>query len=240
MQNSSKKTLISIKNVGICFKKQARLSKGSNKKVFWALQDVTFDIYRNETLGIIGRNGAGKSTILATIGDIYEPDRGEVKNWGCKVSLLSLRAGFVPYLSGRKNIVLNGLILGSTKKEIMKDIDKIIEFSELGDFIDEPVVTYSSGMSARLGFSTALFMNPDLILIDEVLGVGDINFRKKSTEAIKSKLTKNLSAVLCSHSEPTIRELCQRVVWLEKGKVELVGTPDEVFEVYNKRLNVKN
>lgn len=233
MQNSYDHPLISIKNVGICFKRQKKIMRSKKSNEFWALQNVSFDIHRNETLGIIGKNGAGKSTILATISGIYAPDKGEIKSNNCHVSLLSLQAGFVPYLSGRKNILLNGLLLGAKKKYINDVMNDIIDFSELQEFIDEPVETYSSGMRARLGFSTALYMNPDLVLIDEVLGVGDAQFQQKSSQAIKQKLGKSLTAVVVSHSESTIRNLCHRVIWLHQGYVKMVGTPDEVYEQYN-------
>lgn len=240
MQNSSNhNVLISIQNVGICFKRQSRLLKTKKDKMFWALKDVSFDIKKNETLGIIGRNGAGKSTILSTISGIYAPDKGQIISNDTKVSLLSLQAGFVPYLSGRKNILLNALLLGATKASIEEKMDEIISFSELGDFIDEPVESYSTGMRARLGFSTALYITPDIVLIDEVLGVGDAQFQKKSSDAIKSKLADDLTAVVVSHSENTIRNLCQKVVWIHEGESKVQGTPDEVFKEYNQFFKIK-
>jgi ABC-type polysaccharide/polyol phosphate transport system ATPase subunit len=241
MQNSSNPTnnpvkAIECKNVGVYYPSNNSIfSSKSDKEGYWALQDVTFDLNRGDILGVVGANGAGKSTILAVISNIIVPDRGSINTFDHSSMLLSINAGFSSGLSGRKNIYLIGLTVGISKTFIDEKIDEIIAFTDIGQFIDKPVQTYSTGMRTRLGFSTALFLEPEILLIDEALGVGDKNFKKKSSDALKKKLSKNTTAIIVSHSEATIKEICNRAVLLEKGRNTAFGTPDEVFNVYNSR-----
>ncbi len=238
--DTDQKILVRCKNVGINFKRRSSLLKVHQAREFWALKDVSFEVRKGEVLGVIGKNGAGKSTILSILAGIFDPDRGTIEHNTKSVSLLSLQAGFIPYLSGRKNIYLNGLLLGLSLKEIKDKINDIIKFSELEDFIDEPVDSYSSGMKTRLGFSSALYVKPDIILIDEVLGVGDASFKKKSTDTMKERLAHgDTTAVVVSHNEGTIKDLCDRAVWIEKGKSVFEGSPDDAIKYYNDFIKTK-
>lgn len=200
---------------------------------FWALRGVSFDVNKGDILGIVGANGAGKSTILSVIGRIIAPNTGSVNTFDHSAMLLTINAGLSPNLTGRKNIILSGLTLGISKKTIEEKMDEIIAFASIGEFIDKPVNTYSTGMKSRLGFSTAIYLEPEIFLIDEALGVGDQDFRKKSSEAIKKKLSKNVTAVVVSHNERTIKELCNRALLMEHGQSTASGTPDEIFKIYN-------
>lgn len=227
--------LIEAKNVGIFYKKKKSFFKVNEGRVFWALQDVSFDLYKGEVLGVIGRNGAGKSTLLSLLAGIISPSTGNITYKTESISLLSLQAGFEPFLSGRKNILLSGMFLGLSYEYMQSKVDEIIEFSELGEFIDEPVTTYSAGMKTRLGFSTAIQVCPDIILIDEVLGVGDFDFRRKSSRALKAKIKKaETTAVIVSHNRKTIIDLCDRVLIVEKGKSLFLGVTDEAIAFYDK------
>ena len=200
-----------------------------------ALQDVSFHAEKGEVLGIIGRNGSGKSTLLKALAGIFQPDSGSIDLHGNTISLLSLGTGFNAELSGRENIFLNGMLLGFSEKFIIEKIDDIIEFSELGEFIDMPVRTYSSGMTSKLAFSIAMYLETDIVLIDEVLAVGDVKFKKKSADKLKSIINDaNKTIILVSHNEPQIKEMCDRVVWLDKGKVVDIGDPTELVNRYLK------
>ena len=221
--------VISVCNVSVSYQVKQGFMKWSRHA---PLKNISFDLHRGETLGIIGRNGAGKSSLLRMIAGIVEPDGGRIVNHGAKVSLLSLGVGFMPHLSGRDNATLSGLLLGLSKREIQERMDAIIEFSELGDFIDRPLRTYSSGMRARLSFSTALQINPDVLLLDEILGVGDEKFRAKSNAIIKQIIKSDKTVVLVSHQTPIIRELCDRLVWIEDNHVKLIGDTSSVLKEY--------
>jgi len=199
-----------------------------------ALKDVSFKIYKGEKIGIIGYNGAGKSTLLSVITGIYSPDKGEVKTYGNISPLLSLGAGFDTNYSGRKNIFLNGAVLGYDKEFLESKVDEIIEFSELGEFIDIPIKNYSSGMLTKLGFSIATAVNPDILIIDEVLGVGDVNFQKKSKDKMKSLMDGGTTVLLVSHSIPQIRELCDKAIWIDKGTVREMGEVNKICDNYLK------
>ena len=208
--------------------------KKNDKLVIHALNDVSFKIYQGEKVGIIGFNGAGKSTLLKVITGIYQPDSGEVNVNGMISPLLSLGAGFDRNYSGRKNIMLNGAVLGYEKEFLESKIDEIIEFSELGKYIDLPIKNYSSGMLAKLGFSIATMVEPDILIIDEILAVGDINFHKKSTDKMKSLMDSGCTLIFVSHSIPQVRELCDKAIWLENGKVKEIGEVNKVCENYIK------
>ncbi len=202
-------------------------------KPYHALQDVSFTVVEGETLGIIGRNGAGKSTILKLIAGILHPDAGRViKRPEINVSLLSLQVGFDPELSGRENILLGGLCLGISKKRILECMDDIIAFSDLGVFVENPIKTYSSGMRARLGFSIGMELSPDVLLIDEVLGVGDYSFQKKATEALHVKIGSSNTVILVSHDLIQMKRICDRVVWIENGITQCIGDPAEIITAY--------
>lgn len=212
-ENKSKgEILISLKDVGVSYKIRGGLFK---KPIFHqALKNITFDLHRGEVLGIIGPNGAGKSTLLRILAGIYQPDSGNVFNTGVTVSLLALQAGFDKELSGADNIVLNGMLLGYSRIKAMSSIPKITEFSELADFIDRPVRTYSTGMRARLGFTIALYLSPDVLLLDEVLSVGDKEFRQKARVAMEKKISSMQSVVMVSHNDEDISKFCDRVISL--------------------------
>ena len=227
------KVVLSLRNVGYSYKRQGR---GNAGKDFWALKDVSFDLRHGEALGVIGRNGAGKSTLLRLMAGITKPDKGALINNGFTASLLSLQVGFVPYLTGRKNAILSGLLLGLKYHEIEERMLSIIEFSELGDFIDQPIDSYSSGMKARLGFSVAFHADPDVLLIDEVLGVGDVEFQRKSTEVMKAKIKSNKTVVMVTHSAGIIKELCDRAVWIHDGETRAEGKAEDVIKEYEEFL----
>lgn len=221
--------LISLQHVSMSYTIRAGMFKWSK---FTPLNDISFDIHRGETIGVIGRNGVGKSTLLRLIAGILEPDVGRIVNHGARVSLLSLGVGFVPHLSGRENAMLSGMLLGLRKNEIAQKMDAILEFSGLGDFFDQALHTYSSGMRARLGFSVAIQVDPDVLLIDEVLGVGDEEFRTKSTAEMKRLIKSDKTVVLVSHSLPTVKELCNKTVWIEEGVVANYGDTETVLKLY--------
>ena len=199
---------------------------------FWALDNVSFELKKGKTLGVIGPNGAGKTTILKLIAGILYPDKGKVEVDGKVGSLIEIGAGFHPNLTGRENIYVNGAILGMSKKEIDRKINDIIEFADIGDFINSPVKYYSAGMYVRLGFSIAVHSDPDILLVDEVLAVGDEEFQRKCVKKIKDMLKKNISLVLVSHNLTLVGGMCEEVILLSNGKVIKKGKPEEVISYY--------
>lgn len=205
---------------------------------FEALSNISFDVYEGEKFGIIGNNGAGKSTTLGLIAGVLSPNKGRVIVRRRVSPLLSLGAGFHPELTGRENVELNGVLLGLTRKEIRRKMDEIIDFSELGDFVNRPVRVYSSGMMARLGFSVVAHLDPELMLIDEVLGVGDIRFQRKCVEKMKSFKDSNVTMVLVTHSVASVINLCDRAMWIDNHHVRMMGDPTEVVEAYCAAANV--
>jgi ABC-2 type transport system ATP-binding protein len=200
---------------------------------FWALKDVSFDIPRGSTFGVIGTNGSGKSTLLKCLTGILSPDEGSVAIKGDISALLELGAGFHPDLSGRENIFLNGAILGMTNKQIEDRYKDIVEFSELGRFIDTPVKNYSSGMTVRLGFSIAINVDPEILIIDEVLAVGDENFQQKCREKIEDFRQRGKTIILVSHGLSDVANICDQVAWLDKGELQTVGPAVDVVSRYN-------
>lgn len=230
----STEKIIELSSVGLCYKLRSGHIKTSE---YWALRDITFSLYSGECLGVIGRNGVGKSSLLKVISGILQPDRGEVINHKPIVSsLLTLQLGFSSNLTGRENALLSGMLLGLSKKQVEAKLQDIIDFSELGSFFEAPLSSYSSGMRARLGFAVSMLSRPDLLLIDEVLGVGDAQFKLKSNKAIKNWIKSEKTVVLVSHSLGTVKELCNRVVWIEKGETIMEGETEQVlkkYEVYN-------
>ena len=199
-----------------------------------ALNDVSFKVYKGEKVGVIGYNGAGKSTLLHVICGAFSPDKGTVKTHGRISPLLGLGAGFDYNYSGRKNIFFNGAVLGYDKEFLKQKEQEIIDFSELGEYIDMPIKNYSSGMLSKLGFSIATIVTPDILVIDEVLGVGDITFRKKSRDKIRSLMDGGTTVLLVSHSIPTVREICDKAIWIDKGKIREIGEVNKVCDHYIK------
>lgn len=199
---------------------------------FTALQNVSFTVERGENLGLIGRNGAGKSTMLKIISGILKPTEGSVQCYGNVVPMLELGSGFDLNLTGRENIFLNGSILGYSEEFLNKKYEEIVEFSELGQFIEVPVRNYSSGMLARLGFSVATAVNPEILIVDEILSVGDAQFREKSKRRMLELMSGGTTVLFVSHSIEQVQEMCKRVVWLERGQVKMLGAADEVCNAY--------
>ncbi len=206
--------------------------KGSANKEFWALKNINLSINKGQSLGLIGRNGSGKSTLLKIICKILYPTTGSVQVNGKVSSLLELGAGFIPDYTGRDNVYLNGSILGLSREEIDKRFDSIVEFSEIGEFIDQPVRNYSSGMYMRLAYSVAVSSNPEVLLIDEILAVGDSKFKEKGLNRILELKEKGTTIVFVSHSDAMIKKVCDRVVWLDKGLIVGEGTPNDVLPQY--------
>lgn len=199
---------------------------------FWALKDINFSLNKGDRLGIVGLNGAGKSTLLKVIAGVLKTTEGTVTTRGTIAPLLELGAGFDQQYTGRENIYLYGAVLGFSKKFIDEKIDEIIEFSELGKFIDVPVKNYSSGMKSRLGFSVATQVNPDILILDEVLSVGDAKFRKKSEAKIMEMFEKGATVLFVSHSLDQVKRLCDKAILLEKGRIIASGGIEEVSEKY--------
>jgi ABC-2 type transport system ATP-binding protein len=200
---------------------------------FWALDNVNLSIRRGEVYGVIGKNGAGKSTLLKVISRVLRPTRGRIIIYGRVAPLLELGAGFHPELSGRENIFLNGALLGYSQKEMETCFDQIVDFSELRPFIDASIRTYSSGMYARLGFAVATAHVPDILLVDEILSVGDGEFQQKCFARINEFRNQGSTIVLVSHNMEQVQKLCQRVAWIDKGKIELEGDPSSVIPHYS-------
>ena len=222
--------VIELREAGVWYKKKVSLFRTEKS---WGLRNVSLQVKRGETLGVIGGNGAGKSTLLKLLSGILDPDEGKVLRKVRNISLLTLGLGFLPNLSGRDNAVLSGILLGKTKNEMRNLLDDIIDFSEIGDAINDPVRTYSSGMRARLSFATALKADSDMILVDELLGVGDRQFRKKSTQAMKEQILSEKTVVIVSHNEELIKEVCDRLIWIDAGTIKAQGSVEEVRKQYH-------
>ena len=223
------------KNAGMLYTlKTAFKPPTDGKDFFWALKGLNFEVEHGDILGVIGSNGSGKSTLLRTIGGIYEPDQGTMEVTGTVSTLLSLGTGFKEDLSGLENIFLSGIIMGFTEKEIEEKVDAIVEFTELNHFIDEPVKVYSSGMKARLGFAIAVNLKREVMLVDEILGVGDFRFRNKSHEKMKELITDGRTVILVSHNLESIRAFSNKVLWINKGTQMAFGDPNEIIERYLK------
>lgn len=200
---------------------------------FWALHNVSFEIQKGEVIGIIGKNGAGKSTLLKIISGILKPTSGSVEVHGTIVPMLELGSGFDHDLTGRENIFLNGAILGYSEEFLKAKFDEIVDFSELGKFIDVPLRNYSSGMLMRLAFSVATVVNPDVLIVDEILAVGDADFQEKSKARMLELMGGGTTVLFVSHSIEQIREMCDRVIWLEHGEVKMIGDTREICNQYS-------
>ena len=206
--------------------------KKKEKSYFWALNDVSFEVKKGEVVGFIGNNGAGKSTLLKIIAGVMKPTKGSVDIYGNICPMIKLGAGFDYDLTARENIYLNGAVLGYSKEFIDSKFNEIVDFSELKDFLDVPVRNFSSGMIARLAFSIATIVDPEILIVDEILSVGDIAFQQKSENKMKSMITGGTTVLFVSHSIEQIKNLCNRVVWLEHGKVVKIGPAKQVCEEY--------
>lgn len=209
--------------------------KNRKREKFEALKNVSFNIEKGRIVGIIGKNGSGKSTLLKTIAGVFSPDEGELNTYNNTVSLLAIGIGFKANLSGYENIFLSGLLLGFTENQIKEKINEIIEFSELGEFIYKPVKTYSSGMHSKLAFAITALLDTDIILIDEVLSVGDINFKEKSERKMKQIIqNRDKTVIIVSHSLSTLTGLCDEVIWIDDGRIKEFGETNQVIENYAK------
>lgn len=201
---------------------------------FWALKHISFEVYRGEVLGIIGRNGSGKSTLLKIISGIMKPTEGSVQTRGNIVPMLELGSGFDMEMTGRENIFLNGAILGYSEDFLHEKYEEILEFSELGQFIDVPLRSYSSGMLARLAFSIATVVNPEILIVDEILSVGDAEFQNKSRARMMELMGGGTTVLFVSHELKQIRKMCNRVLWIDNGNMKMIGPCEEVCEAYRK------
>ncbi|NLU32707.1 MAG: ABC transporter ATP-binding protein [Clostridiaceae bacterium] len=210
----------------------ALLKRRLKYEEFWALRNVSFEVRRGEVMGIIGRNGAGKSTLLKIISGILKPTEGKVKTGGNIVPMLELGSGFDLDLTGRENIFLNGAILGYSEDFLKSKYDEIVEFAELEKFIDVPIRNYSSGMLMRLAFSIATVVNPEILIVDEILAVGDEAFQAKSKARMMELMGGGTTVLFVSHNIEQIRELCNRVIWLDEGRIKMIGDKNEVCNAY--------
>jgi lipopolysaccharide transport system ATP-binding protein len=220
--------IISVRNVGVNYTRKGLFSSSS----YDALKDVSFDLYKGESLAVLGRNGAGKSTLLQLLAGVLQPDRGELINRGVQAQLLTLQVGFDPKLTGRDNAILSGILLGRRRREMEALLDEIFEFAELEKFVDAPLSTYSTGMRTRLGFAVSTYVDPDVLLIDEVLAVGDAAFQVKSKKVMEDKIASDKTVVLVSHSVGVLQKYCNRAVWIDHGVSRMEGSVKEVTEAY--------
>ena len=240
--------MAAVKDVSLKFKMESNradslkefcvrwLRRDLESEDFWALDGVSFEVEKGDVVGIIGHNGAGKSTLLKVISGIMKPTKGSVEVYGGIVPMLELGSGFDFELSGRENIYLNGAILGYSKKFLDGRYGEIVEFSQLGQFIEAPLRTYSSGMLARLAFSVACVVEPDILIVDEILSVGDADFQEKSRARMMELMTGGTTVFFVSHSLQQIREMCSRAVWLEHGRVQAFGEAADVCDRYERSL----
>lgn len=225
--NMSKEKLESLKEYFLKFAKRQLYFED-----FVAVDNVSFDIKKGDVFGIIGLNGSGKSTTLKMISGILEPTKGTVKTYGTIAPLIELGAGFDMELTARENIYLNGSVLGYSKKFMDEKFDEIVDFSELHDFLDVPMKNYSSGMVARIGFAIATVTTPDILIVDEILAVGDFLFQKKCEDRINAMINDDTTVIIVSHSIEQIERLCKHCVWLENGKIKMIGDTEEVCNAY--------
>lgn len=219
---------LQLNRVGLAFP----VRKHAVGKRYWALDTIDLELRHGDKLGVLGRNGAGKSTLLRVMAGALHPDRGQLWKDASTCQLLSLGIGFIPNLSGRDNAILSGLLQGLRRRDVERKLGEIREFSGLGEFFEQPINTYSSGMVSRLGFSVAIQLEPDVLLIDEILSVGDNEFREKSSEALMRRFRDGRTVVLVSHDEESIARLCDRAVWIEHGRTVAVGPVRTVMEAY--------
>ena len=241
---TKRETIIEVNNVSRCFNlsrdKVDSLKEYFVKRLkgkiqfdeFWALTEVSFNVMRGDSVGLIGLNGSGKSTMLKIIAGVLKATKGSVSVKGSVAPMIELGAGFDTELTARENIFLNGALLGHSRAEMLAVYDEIVEFSELKDFLDVPVKNFSSGMISRLGFSIATVGTPDILIVDEVLAVGDSRFQQKCIARIKEMMEKGTTVLFVSHSIEQVEMVCNKVVWLEHGKLKMQGNTDEICEIY--------
>lgn len=222
-----------VSRVGICYRQRQGMFRS---REFWALDDVCLDLRKGEALGLVGRNGAGKSSLLRVLAGIIHADRGQVETFGHSVALLGLLVGFNQHLSGRDNAVMNAMLQGVEREVIESKLHEVEAFAGLGGFFDQPVRTYSAGMRTRLRFAIAIQVNPDILLVDEVLGVGDAPFSKKSAKVIRERIQSEQTVLVVSHSTGTLKSLCDRVAWIEDGKTRMIGKTTEVLDCYEQAV----
>lgn len=242
------KNAISVKNVGMKFNMSSekvdnfkdfviKLIKRQLKyKEFWALKEISFDIKKGDRVGVVGLNGAGKSTLLKIVSGVLKPTEGQVKISGNIAPLLELGAGFNKEYTGEENIYLYGAMLGYSKAFIKEKYDEIVAFSELGDFIKVPLKNYSSGMKSRLGFAIATIVEPDILILDEVLSVGDAKFKKKSIKKVKAMMKNEVTVLFVSHSIDQMLDICNKAILLEKGRLVKFGSAKEIAEIYRSKI----
>ncbi len=244
----AKENAIEVRNLTITYKGLKAYSikkslfklKKTEMQEYTAVNDVSFDVKKGEILGILGKNGCGKSTMLRAIGGVFRPNSGTIDLKGNTVSLLAIGVGFQKQVTGRENILLSGMLLGFSEEEIRAKMPDIIAFSELGSFIDKPVKTYSSGMHSKLAFSIAVNLETDILLIDEVLAVGDQRFKQKSQDKMREMINeKDRTVVIVSHNIKQLRNLCDRVMWMHKGQIRRIGKPEIICPAYRRFMRVK-
>lgn len=238
-------TMIRVNDLGVCFRMDRNkttnlkeyvvraLKRQNSYEEFWALRNISFDVKRGEVVGIIGHNGAGKSTLLKAISRIIEPAEGSIERHGKVVPMLELGSGFDFELTGGENIYLNGAVLGYTKKFIDDNYQAIVDYSEIGDFIRMPLKTYSSGMIARLAFSIATMVKPEILIVDEILSVGDENFQQKSYKRMMELMQGGTTVLFVSHNLEQIRQMCSRAIWLNHGQIRICDKVEIVCEAYS-------
>ena len=248
--SASDNVAIRIRNVHVTFRvnfqknptlKNTLVNMGSRKRSvreIKALRGVSFDVHKGQVMGVVGANGAGKSTLMRTVAGILAPTEGRIDIYGRVSTLLALGVGFNSALSGKENVVLGGLAAGLTRKEIAAKYEEITEFAELGDFMELPMKTYSSGMFSRLAFAVAVHMDPDILIIDEALSAGDAHFKKKAALKMQQVVDDAGTMLVVSHALGVIKEMCDEAVWLHQGRLIRQGTPDEIIDAYTNFLNV--
>ncbi|WP_235375725.1 ABC transporter ATP-binding protein [Pseudomonas aeruginosa] len=229
----TEQTALTAERLSLSFRNGLRLFSSATTTV---LHDVSFSVSRGETLGIVGGNGAGKSTLLKVLAGIYQPTRGRLVKSVSNISLLNLQLGFDENLDARDNIVLSGMLMGLSRKRMRELSDEILDYAELTTCNSAPVRSYSTGMKARLGFAISKYSRPDVILLDEVLSVGDGHFREKAETTMREMMTGNQTVVFVSHDSERIRELCSRVCWLKDGRVQMIGPAGEVMNAYDEYI----
>lgn len=232
---------IEVKNLKIRYKSFKKLSirssifkfKKNEVEVFEAVKGITFSVEKGQILGIVGKNGSGKSTLLRALAGVFSADEGEINIFDNSISLLALGVGFHKKLSGRENILLAGMLFGFSDDEVREKMDEIIKFADLGEFIDKPVSTYSSGMYSKLSFAITAILETDIMLVDEVLSVGDSKFKRKSYKKMRELISnEDRTVVIVSHNSSTIRNLCDSILWLHEGRIVMQGPTEEVLPLY--------
>ncbi len=241
-----KEIVLDVNHVSIDYKDLSHMSlakslkKGEVKRTnsVRAVNNVSFSVNRGEILGIVGRNGSGKTTLLRSIAGIFRPDEGSIDAHGNRVSLMAIGIGFNPNNTGRENILKSGMLLGCKLNYIKERMDEIIDFSELGDFIDRPVRTYSSGMYSKLSFSVTAILDTDIMLVDEVLSVGDEKFRKKSFKKMEELMMSERTVLIVSHATDTLKKFCDNILWINEGRYMMMGNTEDVLKEYDKSMQL--